>query len=236
MRTLDINIFNKQRPGLMKVSYGFLMLFLISNVSFSQIDSNKFVKYTPDFKFKDGVFLNIDQVKSNEPIPASRIVSSMDYNDKDFFDVVLSKNVLYYYDNVGTQKELPTSKVWGYSRNGYLYIKIEGDYYRITLIGAISHFLANHTTYNSSSPYYNSYSDPYQMGSSYPTTEVEQYLLDFMTGRVMDYSVKNIETLLMQDPALHDEYDALSNKKKQQQKFVFMRKFNESHPLFFPKN
>ena len=32
-------------------------------------DKEGMVKYTPDFRFTDGIYLNFDQVKNNRPIP-----------------------------------------------------------------------------------------------------------------------------------------------------------------------
>ena len=48
------------------------------------------VQYTPDFKFRDGIYLNFDMVRSNSPIPKAKLFTSVDYNDKDFFDQVIS--------------------------------------------------------------------------------------------------------------------------------------------------
>jgi hypothetical protein len=224
----------------MKILSVLILSVVLINCIQAQIDTNKYIKYTPDFKFKEGFYLNIDQVKNNSPIPKSRIISTFDYNDNDFFDNVLSNTTIYYYDNLGNRNELSTKKIWGYCRNGFIYIKVEGEYFRITMIGAISHFIASHTTYsnyNNSPYYYNSMADPYQVpGSSYPTTEMRQYLLDFLNGRVLDYDLDGLEALIMQDTTLYDEFMALSKKKKQQMKFVYIRKFNENHPLYFLKN
>jgi hypothetical protein len=65
---------------------------------------------------------------------------------------------------------------------------------------------------------------------------MRQYLLDFKTGNVLDYNEESVELLLMTDPVLHDEFSALSNKKKKQLKFLYIRKFNEKNPLYFPNN
>jgi len=70
--------------------------------------------------------------------------------------------------------------------------------------------------------------------SNYTNTELKQYLLNFETGEVLEYEVESVEVLLMRDPELHDEYESLSNRKKKQMKFVFIRRFNEKHPLYFP--
>ena len=50
----------------------------------------------------------------------------------------------------------------------------------------------------------------------------------------MEYDSESVEVLLMKDPELADEYLALKNKKRNQMKFVFIRRYNEKHPLYFP--
>lgn len=224
----------------MKFSLQFIFQFILLLSLFSQQDSVDMVKYTADFKFKEGIYLNFEQVKTNSPLPKSRIISTTDYNDPNFFDKVLEGKYIYYYDNIGNKNELRSDRIWGYTRNGFIYIRMDEGYFRITLIGAVCHFIASETTYTTyyNSPYYyNSYMDPYRMyPNSQPTTEIRQYLLDFKTGRVLDYDDESLEIIFMQDPELHDEYTALSNKKKKQLKFMYMRKYNERNPLYFPQN
>jgi hypothetical protein len=64
---------------------------------------------------------------------------------------------------------------------------------------------------------------------------MKQYLLDFKTGNILDYSEESVELLLMADPVLHDEFASLSKKKQKQLKFLYIRKFNEKNPLYFPE-
>ncbi len=59
------------------------------------------VKYTPDFRFKDGIYVNFDQVKQNSPIPKAQLLTSTDYNDKEFFKKLLESEKIYYYDGMG---------------------------------------------------------------------------------------------------------------------------------------
>jgi hypothetical protein len=223
----------------MKYLFILVSLMIFQTSVFTQTDSSRLVKYSPEFKFLEGIYVNFEQVKTNSPLPKSRIITSYDYNDPDFFDKIFEKDVVYYYDNLGNRSELKTKNLWGYSRNGFIYVKMEDGFSRITLIGSICHFIASITTKASyNSPYsYNYYNDPYMLTpSSNSTTEMHQYLLDFSTGRVLDYTVESIEVLLMQDPPLHDEYASLSNKKRKQMKFIYIRKYNERNPLFFPQN
>ena len=225
----------------MKITHYILVFiyFLVSPLTiFGQGDS--LVKYTPNFKFKEGVYTDFNQVLRNKPVPKGRILSDVDYSSNDFFEITLSSSKVNFLDDVGNKITIRTSDLWGYSRNGFLYIRVDNGFYRITLVGSCCHFVAYKTyeVQSSSYPYYNSYQYPY---SSYgPTTqtqtEMEQFLLDFKTGRVIEYSVEGIEVILMHDPELHDEYQQLSKKKKKQLKFVFIRKFNERNPLYLIKD
>jgi hypothetical protein len=202
------------------------------------------VPYSPDYKFNDGLFPNFESVKEDHPIPPARIVTDEDMFDRAFYDKITQLKEIVIYDENGVKKVLQTENIWGYSRNGILYINVGGAFHRISFMGSICHFVATVTTYNpnyydpyyynpyySRSYYYNRYSMPQ---SSVGTTDLKQYLLDFETGDVLEYDTESVGVLLMKDPELADEYQALRNRKKKQMKFVFIRRYNEKHPLYLP--
>ncbi|MDP4222983.1 MAG: hypothetical protein Q8868_06685 [Bacteroidota bacterium] len=220
------------------------------------------VKFTPDFRFNDGIYLNFDQVKMNDPIPKAKILTSTDYNDKDFFKNLLEGDKIYFYDAMGVRQEVNKSDIWGYSRNGILNIQIQGNFNRITFVGNICHFVADITSYDNRyynspygyydpyyySPYYSPYYYPYYYGNYYSPygyyyspyrqnagrNELKQYLIDFESGKVMEYDVENTELLLMKDSQLYEEFVQLSHKKKKELMFVYIRKFDERNPLYIP--
>jgi hypothetical protein len=64
--------------------------------------------------------------------------------------------------------------------------------------------------------------------------ELKQYLIDFESGKVLEFDVENTELLLMKDDKLYEEYVQLSRKKKKELMFVYVRKFNENNPLYIP--
>jgi hypothetical protein len=201
------------------------------------------VKYTPDFRFNDGIYLNFDQVKLNSPIPKAKLLTSVDYNDREFFKKIFEMDKIYFYDGMGMRQEIEKNTIWGYSRNGVLYIQIQGNFNRITFVGTICHFVADITTnesrYNSPYGYYDPYYSPYGYSNYYSPygyyspyrqsnisrTELKQYLIDFESGKIL---------LLMKDNVLYEEYVQLSKKKKKELMFVYIRKFNEKNPLFIP--
>ncbi len=225
------------------------------------------VKYTPDFRFNDGIYLNFDQVRTNSPIPKSKILTSMDYNDKDFFKNLMSGGKIYFYDSMGIRQEIEKSSIWGYARNGILNIQVQGNFNRITFIGSICHFVADVTSYdnrNYNSPYgyydpYNSYYSPYYSPYSYSPysygnyyspygsyyspyrnntgrNELRQYIIDFESGKILEYDLDNTELLLMKDPELYEEFMHLPGKKRKDLMFVYIRKYNEKNPLLLPSN
>ncbi len=224
---------------------GFLLLLFIllsgEGKLQAQADSINGVMYTPDFEFREGVFLNHDQVRNNRPIPKSRILTSIDYDDRDFYIKVLENKSLLFYDNLGMKEEVKSEKVWGFSRNGILFVSIDGNYHRITIIGRICHFVATITTYDTRyyDPYYYNPYDYYYDRGGYPnntqSSEMRQYIMDFESGKVYEYEIQSLEVLLMQDPELYDDFAQLRKKQKRQQKFVYLRRFNQRNPLYFPK-
>ncbi len=226
--------------------------YLLSGIA--QQDTTGLVRYTPDFRFKDGFYVNFEQVQKNDPIPKAKIVTSTDYNSRDFFKNIVENKSIYFFDALGIRQEIEVSSLWGYSRNGILYRQLQGNFHRITFVGKICHYVADITTYDrgysSGYPYgyydpysysryssYNYYS-PYGYNNPYRTTarnELKQYIIDFETGREVEYEPKNVEVLIMKDPELYDEYLRLSRKKKQMA-FYFIRMYNENHPLYLPNN
>ena len=226
----------------------------ISFLSLSGQEKEGMVKYTPEFRFTDGLYLNFDQVKLNSPIPKSKLLTSLDYNDREFFKKILEGEKIYFYDNMGVRQEIERSSLWGYSRNGILYIQVQDNFNRITFVGNICHFVADVTTidsrsYNSPYGYYDPYYSPYGYSNYYnpyssyyspyrqsgiARNELKQYLIDFESGKILEFDVTNTELLLMKDNQLYDEYVQLSHKKKKELMFVYIRKFNEKNPLYIP--
>jgi hypothetical protein len=219
-------------------------------------DKQEMVKYTPDFKFTDGIYLNFDMVKMNNPIPKAKLLTSVDYNDREFFKKILTGDKIYFYDNMGIRQEVPKNNIWGYSRNGILYVQTQGNFNRITFVGSICHFVADITSfdtrsYNSPYGYYDPYYSPYGYGSYYnpynpysyyspyrsgglARSELKQYLIDFESGKVLEFDVENTGLLIMKDSKLYEEYAKLSRRKKKDLMFVYIRRFNEENPLYIP--
>jgi hypothetical protein len=239
-----------------KVLFLCAVLYALSLNTTEGQDSIPRVKYTPDFRFRDGIYLNFEQVKTNNPIPKAKLLTSADYNDREFYNKVFAADKIYFYDDLGLRQEVSKNDIWGFSRNGVIYVMIQGNFNRITFVGNICHFVADITTYDNRSSYYSPYGyyDPYSYspygyyGGGYPygsyyspyntaptsRNELKQYLIDFETGKVVDFNTENVQLLIMKDAALYDEYVQLPKKKQKELMFVYVRKFNEKNPLYLP--
>ncbi len=227
--------------GLTLLMINILLAFSPMN-AYAQPDSSKIVRYTSDFSFNDGFFLTFDQVKSNQPLSKSKILTTINYNAPDFFDLIVASQKILFYDNLGIRHEMGIDKIWGYSKNGILYININGLFNRINIVGSICHFIA---TIKVKQP---SYYDPFSYGpyfggmgygyhnksAGYESTEIKQLILDFETGKLYEYSLESLEMLFARDPELYSEFSMLKKRKQKQLKFVYLRKYNEKHPLYFP--
>ena len=71
-------------------------------------DSLNMIKYTPEFKFREGIFLNALQVQKNQPVPKSRVITNVDYDDREYYTKVLDKKDLLFYDHLGWT----TGRLW----------------------------------------------------------------------------------------------------------------------------
>jgi hypothetical protein len=257
----------------MKKLPGFLIIFIgifagSSQLSIYSQEHEEMVKYTTDFRFTDGIYLDFNMVKENNPIPKTKIVTSIDYNSNDFFEKLAADEKLYYYDTAGMKKDVKRSDIWGYADNGILYMQIMDNFNPFTFMGKICHIIAE-ISYNDTIyfdpvtgryiyPYspnrdYIIYGDPYTYIDPYyhryydrrslyipqnmedPSSELDQYLIDFETGDIWEYDVEGVKSLIKNDTDLYDEFKKLRFRMKERMMFSFIRRFNERNPLYIPE-
>ncbi|MBI4930701.1 MAG: hypothetical protein HY841_08065 [Bacteroidetes bacterium] len=193
----------------------------------------KAVQYDKDFVFKEGIYLSFFNFKNNSPVPSSKIIFSSNKNDKDFLKYVLDKTTFTYIDSLGKEQEVKTDNAWGYSSNGNVYINHGTDFNRVNIIGSICHFVATvPVRVGMSDPFYNN--DPFYNPQQF-TYVSNQYVIDFDSGKVLEFDVDNMEMFLQKDDALYKEFSALKKKQKRNSIFLYLRKFNEKHPVYFPE-
>ncbi len=207
-------------------------LFIIASRFYSQSDS---VAFSKDFVLYEGLYLSYSDLRHNWPISKEKITSDINKDQLEFYSKLIENDKIEYVERDGSKAIIPSDKVWGFCQNNVIYLNSNKSFFRITVFGAISFFLASvPVTYYS--PGYNSFINGPVGSSTTNAKEIRDYLMDFYTGNRVDYNLENLEELLKRDTEIYNEFMALSRKKKKEQATRFIRKYNEKHPVYFPKN
>jgi len=197
-----------------------------SLVAVAQTDS---IAYSHDYEFNEGVFLTINQFEQNNPIPKLAIVSNIPKSELDFLKQVIEQKNIIYKDSKGQEQKVETSSIWGYCQNRSIYINFNKQFNRLNVVGTLCHFTAAVTTTIG-------YRDPmsFNYGMNNTVEELHQFVLDTQTNKVLDFDVKNMEIMLQNDTDLYNQFIALKKREKPDAIFVYLRKYNEKHPLYLP--
>jgi hypothetical protein len=208
-----------------------ICFFILSVKLWSQADSLAFSK---DFVLNEGLYLSYSDLRHNWPIPKEKIITDINKDQLEFYSKLIENDKIEYIERDGEKTTIMADKVWGFCQNNVVYLNSNKAFFRITVFGAVSFFLASvPVTYYS--PGYNTFING-PVGTTTTAKEIREYLMDFYTGQRMDYNLDNLELLLKRDPEIYNEFMALSRKKKKDLATRYIRKYNEKHPVYFPKN
>ncbi len=207
-----------------------LLFSLISRV-YPQSDS---VAFSKDFILYEGLYLSYTDLRHNWPIPKEKIITKIEKDQLEFYSKLIEDDKIEYIERDGNKATIMAEKVWGFCQNNVIYLNSNKSFFRITTFGAISFFLASvPVTY--ATPGYNVFING-PPGSTTTAKEIREFLMDFYTGKRVEFNLDNLEELLKRDDEIYKEFMVLSRKKKKEQAARFIRKYNEKHPVYFPKN
>lgn len=204
-----------------------LLMVLSSMVLCSQTDS---VIYNKDLRLEDQIFLTYQDFREMAGLKKDHIISKEEREQLEFLSKVLFEQTVSYKEG----EEILTIKsgdVWGYLQNNTFYVNYKGDFYRVPVFGSISYLVANVTVVNPG------FYDPrfgYSTGST-TTKELREFLMSFYDGQIEPFTLKRAEELLSTDVQIYAEYSKLIRRKKKEQIYSFLRKFNQAHPVYFQK-
>jgi hypothetical protein len=207
-------------------------LFLATLRLFPQADS---VAFTRDFTLYEGLYLTHRDLRHNWPIPKEKIITTIKKDQLDFYTKLIEDDNIEYIERDGNKATIKAEKVWGFCQNNVIYINLAKSFFRIPVFGAICFFPAS-VEINAMSPGYNVFINGPVGTSSSGAREIREFLMDFYTGVLVDFTMDNLENMLKNDEEIYKEFKALSKKKKKDQANRFIRKYNEKHPIYFPKN
>ncbi len=184
------------------------------------------VRYSGGFVFHDGIYLNFQAFRNNAPsIPMEALTTAQGQR---VADLASTNGKLLYPDSTGTPTRLDLDRTWGFCDNGVVYVRAGNGFSRIGLMGTLAHLVFD-ATYQNFDPYM------FNGGSSY--TVEEQRFLNMETGLFLPVTAGGIDQAISGDAILKEDFDALSRKQRNKPEtvFLFMRRYNDRHPLYFPK-
>lgn len=220
-----------------------ILIHFVPSLTAQDLPDTRMVVYSPDYEFRDGIYMNPGMVKINRPIPPARIMSDRDKFDNKFYNDLLKNEFIVLNDSRGVRKLIKPEQLWGYANKGELYIQIAKSFQRLILEGNISRFMASATTYEErslsprdssliNSNYYRS-----RMRPSYvnPTRNRAVYLYDFEKNTLYNDTPDDLEKILVRDSQLLLEYSALKRSQRKKRQLEFIKRYNERNPLYLPE-
>lgn len=183
------------------------------------------VRYKAGYAFNDGIYFNFQAFRNNAPsVPVEALTTAQ---GRPVTDLRTAGDRFFRPDSTGQRVRVDLDRTWGFCDGGIVYVRAGNGFSRIGLMGALAH-LTYEATYRNT--------DPYLMNGGTTYTVEEQRFLDMATGTFLPVSAAGIRQVLQRDAALLEEFDALPKKQRKRPEtvFLFMRRYNDRHPLYFP--
>lgn len=211
-----------------------LFLFFFVSLFCCQIQAQDSIAYTKDFRLYEGLYIGYQDFRYNWPIPKEKINTKINKDQLDFYTKVVEEEFIEFTDRDGSTTKVKTEHVWGYCQNNIIFINQENFFFRIPVFGAISNFIGT-VEVLSYSPGYDPFMNTPMNSTAAKTREIRQYLFDFYSGEVVQFSVEKLEEFFKRDEVIYKEYTSLSKKKKKEFATKYIRMYNEKHLVYFPK-
>ncbi len=198
------------------------------SVAYGARDTTR-ILYDSGFDFREGIYFGFEDFRANRPAVALKDL--LNEQGKPAGDLRQSNGRLFYLDSAGTKQRIDLDKAWGFCNRDVVYVRIGDGFNRIGLMGSLAHVVYDNTYRDWG------YYDPVFGGGTTNTTVQEQRLLDMETGTFLTVTSGGIYQAIQRDPDLRAEFDALPKKERNRDEtiFRFTRRYNEHHPLYFPK-
>ncbi len=189
------------------------------------------VAYSKEYEIKEGFFLTLEDFVNNNPILKSAIVSNFPKSDNDFLTQVATLKYLVYKNDKNEEQKVEMNTMWGYCQNRTLYLNFHEEFKRVNVIGTLFHFTAMVRVY---SPYNDPMNTSYGINPTY--NQLQQFVYDTRTNKIIDFNVKNMEVVLKDDDSLYKEFMKLKKRKKADSIFIYLRKYNQKYALYLAKD
>lgn len=187
--------------------------------------------------FNEGIYISYSDFRMNRPVSKYVIESKEDKEQLDFIGKTVENSEYIFFKFGGHVHKVKTDSIWGFAQNNTVFINYDKKMFRIPVFGNLSQFVASVEVMNnyagSNSPFYYNYGVTV---TNMPTKgrEIHQFILDFYTGKIVEYNLENVTELLKRDEKLYAEFMALSKSKRKKNMGIYLRNYNQAHPVYFP--
>ncbi len=183
--------------------------------------------YYTGFGLKEGVYADFNAFRLNNPtVPKEKLRDGDGLPVSDIRRVV---SKLTWQPDTGGVVTIRKERLWGFCQNDAVYIAAGNGFYRLGIVGSLSHML-----YEMSYRDWDPYMYPY---GGVTRTILMQQMLHMETGEFLPFNAGGMAHALQHDPVLLEEFNGLPKKQRNKDEVVFrfLRMYNERHPLRFPR-
>jgi len=199
------------------------------------------VEVTPTFRFKDGIYLNLEDFQSNTPgLAWDQFEKALVINP----ETLLSQVDYIRYKN--SKERLDLSKIWGFSVDGLPFVRIPKDSIYKTLESFAGLRLAGKICYYSfESREERSYEiaaynplngQPFRQATVSRSVNVfKEKIFLFEDGNALNFNRKHLEPFIKDDPELLGVLADLdvSDPEYQEKLFRLLMAYNRRHSIYF---
>jgi hypothetical protein len=211
-----------------------LFLILVTFLFLRTAKAQDSIPFTKDFRLYEGIYLNYQDFRYNWPIPKEKIITKINKDQLDFYSILTEQEFIEFMDRDGSIVKIKSGKIWGYCQNNIIFINQENNFFRIPVFGAISNFIGTVEVVNYS-PGYDPFMNAPINSTATKSREIRQYLFDFYSGEIVQFSVEKLEEFLKRDEMIYKEFLLLNKKKKKELATKYIRMYDEKHVVYFPK-
>lgn len=207
----------------MKTRFLFLLFALHGLVLpvLGQTDTALLLPYKKGMALNEGIYITLDELRNNNPsIREFTLIADHIYGERG--------RILLFQACGDSLCEV--KNCFGFYKSGSVYLSqgLPGYFYRIYLMGSLTHFIAFSSYGNRNR---NAYSG--QMFYSGIPDDFSEFILEIESGEVFVFNYKNFLAFLQRkDAELSQELK--SSRRKRKMIYYYLLKYNERHPLFFP--
>ena len=209
----------------MRISIAIQALLFALLCSGLQAQSDTLGRYSPGFKFKDGIYLVFEDFKSNCPA-----VPLKDLRDKDGKAISeIQESQALYYMVEDSLRYIDPRLMYGFSAKGKISIGHDGNFDRLVVIGTLCHVIQREIVLD-----YNR-GGLYEFNSMPVRREVrKEYILDMRTGEMSPMNPSNMDYHIADDSVVAISFSKQSQRQRRATVYSTLHTYNRAHPIYFP--